>query len=72
MTLYSILEYPGVEFAKVDVDHCGSISQDNNVRAMPTFILFKNGRKVTISYFFSNLRTFTYLFSSSFDLLCID
>ncbi|KDR85873.1 hypothetical protein GALMADRAFT_234995 [Galerina marginata CBS 339.88] len=39
-------EFEGVEFYKVDVDEQDSISQEVGVRAMPTFILFKNGDKV--------------------------
>ncbi|KAI0789461.1 thioredoxin [Abortiporus biennis] len=39
-------QFPNVTFAKVDVDEQGDISQEVGIRAMPTFILFKNGNKV--------------------------
>ncbi|KAH9980628.1 thioredoxin [Russula compacta] len=39
------LEYSGVEFYKVDVDSQPDISQEVGVRAMPTFIIFKDGEK---------------------------
>ncbi|PYI16021.1 putative thioredoxin [Aspergillus violaceofuscus CBS 115571] len=35
-----------VAFYKVDVDAHDDISQEVSIRAMPTFILFKNGAKV--------------------------
>ncbi|PFH47340.1 hypothetical protein AMATHDRAFT_67880 [Amanita thiersii Skay4041] len=38
--------FPGVEFYKVDVDEQDAISQEVGIRAMPTFMLFKNGAKV--------------------------
>lgn len=34
------------EFYKVDVDQVPDLAQELNVRAMPTFMLFKNGEKV--------------------------
>ncbi|KAF5352572.1 hypothetical protein D9756_006175 [Leucocoprinus leucothites] len=37
---------PGVEFYKVDVDKQEQISQECGIKAMPTFILFKDGNKV--------------------------
>ncbi|KIJ93097.1 hypothetical protein K443DRAFT_684788 [Laccaria amethystina LaAM-08-1] len=39
--------FTGVEFYKVDVDEQDQISQEVGVRAMPTFILFKKGQKVS-------------------------
>ncbi|OCH89728.1 thioredoxin [Obba rivulosa] len=36
----------GVDFYKVDVDEQPEISQEVGVRAMPTFIAFKNGAKI--------------------------
>jgi len=38
-------EYQGVDFYKVDVDEQEAISQEVGIRAMPTFIAFKNGQK---------------------------
>ncbi|KKZ62712.1 thioredoxin 1 [[Emmonsia] crescens] len=38
--------YPNVGFYKVDVDECPDIAQELGVRAMPTFIFFKDGQKV--------------------------
>ncbi|KAG8940846.1 hypothetical protein FRC04_004997 [Tulasnella sp. 424] len=39
-------ESAGVEFYKVDVDEQPDISQEVGIRAMPTFIVFKDGEKV--------------------------
>jgi len=35
-----------VDFFKVDVDVVGDVAREQEVSAMPTFILFKNGQKV--------------------------
>merc|ERR1712230_5271 len=35
-----------VDFYKIDVDEVPDIAQEPGVRAMPTFMLFKNGEKV--------------------------
>ncbi|OCB89011.1 thioredoxin [Sanghuangporus baumii] len=35
-----------VEFYKVDVDTASDIAQEVGIKAMPTFMLFKNGEKV--------------------------
>lgn len=35
-----------IGFYKVDVDDQGQIAQEVGIRAMPTFIFFKNGEKV--------------------------
>ncbi|KAI0028713.1 thioredoxin [Vararia minispora EC-137] len=37
---------PEAEFYKVDVDEQSEISQEVGIRAMPTFMVFKNGSKV--------------------------
>ncbi|KAF9011343.1 putative thioredoxin [Cyathus striatus] len=39
-------DYGSVEFYKVDVDEQPDISQEVGIRAMPTFILIKDGTKV--------------------------
>ncbi|KIP03198.1 hypothetical protein PHLGIDRAFT_77970 [Phlebiopsis gigantea 11061_1 CR5-6] len=39
-------QFPSLEFYKVDVDQAEAISQEVGVRAMPTFIAFKNGQKI--------------------------
>ncbi|KAG8688740.1 hypothetical protein FRC12_002671 [Ceratobasidium sp. 428] len=36
----------GVDFYKVDVDDAADIAQEVGIRAMPTFMIFKNGAKV--------------------------
>ena len=40
------LENPSIHFAKVDVDDLPELSQEYGIRAMPTFMIFKNGDKV--------------------------
>lgn len=37
---------PEVEFARVDVDKAADIAMKYEVKAMPTFLLFQNGKKV--------------------------
>jgi len=37
---------PGVRFYKVDVDKATEATDEYDVNAMPTFIYFKNGKKV--------------------------
>ncbi|KAM5474303.1 hypothetical protein MauCBS54593_001877 [Microsporum audouinii] len=37
---------PGIDFYKVDVDVEDEISQEVGIRAMPTFIVFKDGNKI--------------------------
>lgn len=41
-----LLEYEDVIFLKVDVDELKSIALDNQVNAMPTVAVYKDGRKV--------------------------
>jgi thioredoxin 1 len=36
-----------IKFYKVDVDKADDVAQELNVRAMPTFMFFKGGEKVT-------------------------
>ncbi|RGP74772.1 thioredoxin [Fusarium sporotrichioides] len=37
--------FGNVTFAKVDVDACPDVAQELGIRAIPTFIAFKNGQK---------------------------
>lgn len=39
-------ENSGVYFAKIDVDQLPELSERLGVRAMPTFIAFKDGKKL--------------------------
>ncbi|KAI0348328.1 thioredoxin [Trametopsis cervina] len=39
-------QFSSVGFYKVDVDNAGDISEEVGVRAMPTFMAFKNGQKI--------------------------
>lgn len=39
--------FPQVKFFKVDVDAVDDVAQELGVRAMPTFMFFKGGEKVT-------------------------
>jgi len=36
--------YPNVRFLQVDVDKARQIAQEHQVRAMPTFVLYKDGK----------------------------
>ncbi len=38
--------FPDVKFYKVDVDEVPDVAQELGVRAMPTFVIFKDGEKV--------------------------
>jgi thioredoxin 1 len=38
--------YPSARFFKLDVDEVPDVAQELGIRAMPTFLLFKNGEKV--------------------------
>ncbi|KAF8971854.1 putative thioredoxin [Flammula alnicola] len=39
-------DYQNVDYYKVDVDEQPEISQEVGIRAMPTFLLFKDGNKI--------------------------
>lgn len=39
-------DYPAAKFFKVDVDEASDVAQELGIRAMPTFLFFKNGEKV--------------------------
>ena len=38
--------FPDARFYKLDVDEVPDVAQELGVRAMPTFMVFKNGEKV--------------------------
>ncbi|KAI8613270.1 thioredoxin [Chytriomyces sp. MP71] len=38
--------YPSILFVKIDVDELGDASQDAGITAMPTFQVYKGGKKV--------------------------
>ncbi|KAK3079335.1 hypothetical protein LTS18_005123 [Coniosporium uncinatum] len=38
--------YPSARFYKLDVDEVPDVAQELGIRAMPTFLLFKDGEKV--------------------------
>ncbi|KAJ5778759.1 hypothetical protein N7520_002005, partial [Penicillium odoratum] len=40
-------EHTHIKFYKVDVDKVDAVAQELNVRAMPTFMFFKGGEKIT-------------------------
>ena len=39
-------KYTNVKFYKLDVDEVPDVAQELGVRAMPTFLVFKDGEKV--------------------------
>jgi thioredoxin 1 len=39
-------EYLGAHFVKIDVDEVPDVAQELGIRAMPTFLIFKNEEKV--------------------------
>jgi len=39
-------QYPNAMFYKLDVDEVPDVAQELGIRAMPTFLLFKDGEKV--------------------------
>ena len=39
-------EYDAVDFIKVDVDSLSEVAAEYQIRAMPTFLLFKDGKEV--------------------------
>ena len=39
-------EYPDVRFCKLDVDEVPNTAQDLGIRAMPTFLIYKDGKKM--------------------------
>lgn len=38
--------FPSAHFVKIDVDEVPDVAQELGIRAMPTFLIFKNGEKV--------------------------
>ncbi|KAA8652688.1 hypothetical protein EYZ11_011433 [Aspergillus tanneri] len=45
-SLATIPEFSDIKFVKVDVDEQTEIAEDVGIRAMPTFIVFKDGVKM--------------------------
>jgi thioredoxin 1 len=39
-------ETPNVVFLKVDVDECEDVAMEHKISCMPTFLFFKNGKKI--------------------------
>jgi len=39
-------QYTDATFVKIDVDEVPDVAQELGIRAMPTFIVFKNGEKI--------------------------
>jgi len=39
-------QYPNANYLKVDVDELADLAQEYGIRAMPTFMIFKDGEKV--------------------------
>ena len=39
-------QYPNANYLKVDVDELSELAQEYGIRAMPTFMIFKDGEKV--------------------------
>lgn len=39
-------DFEDARFYKIDVDEVSDVAQELGIRAMPTFMLFKNGEKV--------------------------
>ncbi|KAH7370342.1 thioredoxin-like protein [Rhexocercosporidium sp. MPI-PUGE-AT-0058] len=39
-------EFPNAHFVKLDVDEVPDVAQELGIRAMPTFLIFKDGEKV--------------------------
>lgn len=40
-------DHPTARFYKLDVDEVPDVAQELGIRAMPTFVLFKNGEKIS-------------------------
>ncbi|OQD76619.1 hypothetical protein PENDEC_c004G04783 [Penicillium decumbens] len=39
-------QHTGIKFYKVDVDKLGEVAAENEISAMPTFLFFKDGKKI--------------------------
>lgn len=44
--LSDVPDFSHIRFCKVDVDEQGQVAEESGIRAMPTFILFKDGNIV--------------------------
>jgi thioredoxin 1 len=40
-------DFPDAYFVKVDVDEVPDVAQELGIRAMPTFVIFKDGEKIS-------------------------
>ena len=40
------VDFPQASFYKIDVDEREVVAQDAGIRSMPTFLFFKNGKKI--------------------------
>ncbi|KAI4320437.1 hypothetical protein MLD38_033919 [Melastoma candidum] len=46
-TVHSLAsKFPGVSFAKIDVDELSDVAREFGVQAMPTFVLMKKGKEI--------------------------
>jgi thioredoxin 1 len=41
-------QHTGIKFYKVDVDKLGEVAANNEISAMPTFLFFKDGKKINM------------------------
>lgn len=41
------LQLPEITFAELDIDHVSDVAQEYNIKGVPTFLMFKNGKEVS-------------------------